>query len=119
MLSGGVPGNKGGGRPANVFRRRLQDLVGSDEALEYLKRCILGEEGPRIALQAAKYAAEFGFGKPRHEFDAQVDPPVDLPALRTMLLERINGAASEAKQRPDGFSRPSEQIAASPFVEGG
>ena len=63
LLTGGVPGNKGGGRPPDEFKRRMAELASSDKALAYLEASLNGEHGPEVALRAQQYAAERGYGK--------------------------------------------------------
>ena len=64
LYAGGVPGNKGGGRPPDEFKAKMAELASSDEALDYLARCLRGDEGPKAAISAQKYAADRGYGKP-------------------------------------------------------
>lgn len=63
LNSGGTPGNKGGGRPPDEFKRRMAAMASSETALDYLEACLNGEHGPEVALRAQQYAAERGYGK--------------------------------------------------------
>lgn len=63
-LKSGNPGNKGGGRTPEEFKRKMAKLASSKPALAYLDQCVRGEFGPKFAIQAQKYASERGYGRP-------------------------------------------------------
>jgi hypothetical protein len=64
LNAGGTPGNRGGGRPPDEFKRRMAEMASSDAALSYLEECLTGTHGPEVALRAQQYAADRGYGKP-------------------------------------------------------
>jgi hypothetical protein len=58
LLSGGVPGNKGGtGRPPNWFAAKLRECRDRDEVVEELKRAMADRADPNF-LAAIKFATE-------------------------------------------------------------
>lgn len=63
LLSGGKPGNRGGGRPPDEFNRRMRELASSEAALAYLEECLTGVHGPKAHASAMAFAAERGYGK--------------------------------------------------------
>ena len=79
LLSGGVPGNKGG-RPPDEFKRRMAELASSDEALEYLRECLRGDHGGKVAVTAHKHVSERGYGKETL--------PVDFKELPAIVVKR-------------------------------
>ena len=89
-LQVGNPGNKGGGRPKDQFRAQLRELVNSEEAMAFLRRCLEGHEGARVAVQAHRYAAELGYGK--LPVEVEVGPKlsdIDISRLPNALIARI------------------------------
>lgn len=84
LLSGGKPGNKGGGRTPDEFKRRMAELASSDAALEYLDECLRGEHGAKAAVSAHKHAAERGYGK----VPQGIELPPFLPAI---VVKRDDG----------------------------
>jgi len=66
-LQRGNPGNKGGGRRPDEFRRKMRELASSDRAIAYLRECVHGEYGPAAAIAAWRLIAERGFGKVQTE----------------------------------------------------
>ena len=89
-LQVGNPGNAGGGRPRNEFRRRLRELVSSEEAMAFLERCLKGEEGAQAAMQAHRYAAEGGYGKVPQQFEvSSALMGLDLNLLSDHAISRI------------------------------
>lgn len=64
LLTGGVPGNRGGtGRPPDLFRQRMAELTSSVEVEGYLTDCLRGVHGPKAFNSAYKYATEQAHGK--------------------------------------------------------
>lgn len=64
LLSGGLPGNKGGGRPKDEFQARMRELASGEEALNYFEQCLRGDHGYKAHTSAMSFAAEHGYGKP-------------------------------------------------------
>ena len=65
----GNPGNSGGkpgrsGRTPNAFKRRLRQLVCSEETEAYLAQCLRGEHGPKVFLTAYRYCVDQAYGRP-------------------------------------------------------
>jgi hypothetical protein len=59
----GNPGNRGGGRPPDEWRRSLKALTDRPAVLRFLRRCLNGKEGPQAALKAYQYLTEQQYGK--------------------------------------------------------
>ena len=62
-LRRGNPGNRGGGRRPEEFRRKMRELASSPQAIAYLRECVHGEYGPAAAIAAWRLIAERGYGK--------------------------------------------------------
>lgn len=75
LRTGGKPGNKGGGRPPDEFKRRMAELASSDEALEYLAECLRGDHGAKAAVSAHKHVSERGYGKEPQAVGHEVSGP--------------------------------------------
>lgn len=63
LLRTGNPGNRGGGRTPDEFKKRMREIASSEAALKYLEECIHGDHGPKAAASARAYATERGYGK--------------------------------------------------------
>lgn len=63
MLSVGNPGNRGGGRPPDEFRRIMAEMASREDVLEYLEQCLKGYHGAKAAVAAHKHVTERGYGK--------------------------------------------------------
>lgn len=59
----GNPGNKGGGRTPDAFKRLMAEYANTPKALAYLKASLEGEHGPQAAASAREYVTERGYGK--------------------------------------------------------
>ena len=62
-LQRGNPGNRGGGRRPEEFKRQMRELASSPAAIEYLRGCVHGEYGPAAAIAAWRLIVERGYGK--------------------------------------------------------
>ena len=63
LLRGGVPGNRGGMNYPDAFKAKMRELANrAVQALELSK--ILEDPTSELYLPAAKWAADYGFGKP-------------------------------------------------------
>lgn len=62
LLSGGKPGNKGGGRPKDEFQARMRELA-SREATQAALEAILETPTHPHYMKALAFAAEHGYGK--------------------------------------------------------
>ena len=82
LLNGGIPGNKGGGRPPNEFKQRMAALVSRDDVERYLEECLSGAHGPKIFLQAYEMACNFGYGKPSQPIDVRASEPLIVKVVR-------------------------------------
>ena len=68
LLAGGVPGNKGGGRPSNELRGSLREIL--DEGLPHLQEFATGVSGtPSDQLKAIDIAARHGLAKEAYDED--------------------------------------------------
>lgn len=63
LLAHGVPGNPGGGRTPDQFKRAMKAVAAGKKTLRYLQECAEGKHGASAAIQAQQYAAERGYGK--------------------------------------------------------
>jgi len=63
-MSGGVPGNKGGGRPPDQFKAMCAALASSKEVEQNVRKILADPEHP-LYLGALKWATENGYGKPQ------------------------------------------------------
>jgi len=59
----GNPGNKGGGRPKEVFRRRIKAALVRGKVTKYLRECLDGEHGPAAYFAALTYSSDRTLGK--------------------------------------------------------
>lgn len=64
----GNPGNKGGGRPKDEWKRLCQELASKPEQLE-VAREVLADKGHPAWLGAWRFVAEQGYGKPETAVD--------------------------------------------------
>jgi hypothetical protein len=86
LLSGGVPGNKGGtGRPPDEFKARMRELVTRAEVEQELET-VLGTRDHPQWLGALKYATEHGYGKPKESLEVS-----GKIGLETLLVESMGG----------------------------
>lgn len=88
----GNPGNSGGkkgrsGRPPDEFRDRMQAAASEDAAADYLDRCLAGEFGPKVFLQALAYATDRGYGRPTQpvEHAGKDGAPIDVRVTRIIV----------------------------------
>jgi hypothetical protein len=75
-----------GGRPPNEFRDRMRELANLQEVEAYTLKCLNGEFGPRFHLEARKWVAERGYGKPTQALEVF---NVDMKSLSNEQLQRI------------------------------
>jgi len=75
-LRRGNPGNKGGGRTPDEFRRKMAELASRDDVLDYLSQCLEGKYGARAAVAAHKHVSERGYGR-----EVQPISVTELPAI--------------------------------------
>ena len=94
IRTGGNPGNRGGGRPPNEFKRKMRELATSEKAEKYLDRCLDGEFGPKFCMQAKAHVDEHGYRKAT-QFVETVDRtprapvnPDELRAIYSLVLGR-------------------------------
>ncbi len=85
LNSGGTPGNRGGGRPSNEFKKCMRALASSESAFAYLKQCIDGQYGPTVFLAAHRYATERGYGKVSTVIEGNPDTPVTITVARRIV----------------------------------
>lgn len=83
-------GNRGGGRPPDEFKRAMREMASSDEALAYLERCLNGDEGALVAVQAQKYVAERGYGKVPIQVTGDAGGPLSIEVTRRIV--KVDGA---------------------------
>ncbi len=63
LLSGGIPGNKGG-RPPNEFKELCRRLTTRKATVEAVKAILEDKTHPHF-IGALKWATEHGYGKPK------------------------------------------------------
>lgn len=68
LLAGGMPGNKGG-RPPDLFKRRMRAAATYGAKQAYLAKCLRGDEGPQAYISAMRFCAEHGYGKPQEHVE--------------------------------------------------
>ena len=91
-LQRGNWGNAGGGRPPDGFKRQMRELASSPEAIEYLRGCVHGENGPAAAVAAWRMIAERGYGKVPQQFEVRSAlGDLDFLVLPDAALARIAG----------------------------
>lgn len=64
----GNPGNWGGGRPPDEFKRICQALASRDETLKAVQAILADDKHPAY-LGALKWASEHGYGRPQQTVD--------------------------------------------------
>jgi hypothetical protein len=62
LLSGGLPGNPGGGRPKDEFKSRMRELATRQETEAQLITILSDSKHPHF-LKALQYATEHGYGR--------------------------------------------------------
>ena len=69
LLPGGVPGDKGGGRPSNELRGSMREIL--EKGLPHLEEFATGENDTRPAdqLRAIEIAGRFGLPKEAYDKD--------------------------------------------------
>jgi hypothetical protein len=99
LLDGGVPGNKGGGRPPDEFKRRMRELASLKQVETYLIRCLTGREGPKAFVAALKHCTAHGYGLPKGalELMGEAGGPIEITVRReltaaTNRIAKANGA---------------------------
>lgn len=78
LLTGGVPGNKGGGRTPDAFKVLCQQLACSGaEGVARIMSKPDAEDHPAY-LGALKWATEHGYGKPKETQDVNIKAEVEV-----------------------------------------
>jgi hypothetical protein len=90
----GNPGNKGGGRPPDEFRRRMAELVNQEGVEEYLEECLRGTHGAKPFVAALQHCTAYGYGKPTqkvewHDKTPGTRSPRELAAEYMKRLEQV------------------------------
>lgn len=85
LYTGGVPGNKGGGRPPDEFKAKMRELASHDEVLEYLASCLRGDQGGTVAVSAHKHISERGYGKVPLEVSGPEGGPLEIAVTRRVV----------------------------------
>ena len=101
LNSVGTPGNRGGGRPSNEFKRRMRVLASSEAAFAYLEQCIDGHYGPAVFLAAHKYVTERGYGRISNVIEGHIDEPIAITITHQLPVDeavRIATAVANALQ---------------------
>jgi len=76
LLSGGRPGNPGGGRPPDQFKAMCRDLASKQDVMESVS-LILSDPDHPLFLGALKWASEHGYGKPNQPLEHNVGPTLE------------------------------------------
>lgn len=63
LYSGGVPGNRGGGRKPDWLKQACRRLVSSDTVLRAVREILADPDHPAF-MSALRWASENGYGKP-------------------------------------------------------
>lgn len=83
LLTGGMPGNKGGtGRPPDAFKALCQELASGAKTIDNVKT-ILGDPDHPQFLPALRWATEHGYGKAKDS--------VEVSGGVTVKLEYVDG----------------------------
>ena len=91
-LRRGNPGNRGGGRRPEEFKRQMRELASSPAAIEYLRCCVHGENGPRAAIAAWRLIVERGYGKVPMQLEVRSAlQDLDYKILPDAAIARITG----------------------------
>jgi hypothetical protein len=102
-LQVGNPGNKGGGRPADEFKRTMAEIASSDRALKYLRECVEGKHGPKAAVSAHKHATDRGYGKEMLPLGGPDGGPIEHVVTRKVvhagnrIAAHVNGANGDGR----------------------
>lgn len=89
LLSGGVPGNKGGtGRPPDEFKARMRELASAPAVERELVR-VMKSARHREWMNALRYATEHGYGKAKEHVQVDVND----------LAQQMEAARLRAKNR--------------------
>jgi len=92
LYAGGVPGNKGGGRPLDAFKAMCQRLASREETERAVDRILRNQNHPAF-MGALKWATEHGYGQPRAaiELTGKNGGPieVDTESARLRILARL------------------------------
>lgn len=123
LLSGGVPGNRGGGRTPDAIRRTLRDVL-EDEGIPLIRRVMRGEEGKPCQecgqsvsvdqrLKAADMAAKYGLGETRQHTVSMADAEVRA-RLRWLVdeLVQLGVPMDTIRQAYNTTLRPDSEIPA-------
>ena len=86
VLKRGNPGNTGGGRPTDEFKRRMRELASRDKTFAYLDECLSGKHGPQVFLSAFQLASDRAYGKVPNA----AQEPSDMEPL-TIILKKGTG----------------------------
>jgi len=70
LLTGGVKGNKGGGRHTNEFRALCRSMTDKNELVQVVVDIASGkDEDPRDRLAAIKLLWSYGYGTPKQHIE--------------------------------------------------
>lgn len=89
LYAGGVPGNKGGGRTPDEFKRLMQSYATSAEAQAGIAAILKNPKHPAF-LGALKHVTEHGYGKPAQDITSGGKPLVPA-AVNVKLVKPDEG----------------------------
>ena len=74
--TGGVKGNKGGGRPPDEFRQQMRELANKPGWALFLADCEAGIHGPEMSMKALAWLADRGYGKATQPISGEDGAPL-------------------------------------------
>ena len=74
--TGGVKGNRGGGRPPDEFRRKMRELASNPQWEVFLQECCDGVHGPLMSMKALEWLADRGYGKATQPISGEDGAPL-------------------------------------------
>jgi len=120
-LRPGNPGNKGGGRPSNLFRQACRDALNDIEALDIVKK-IAQKGSDNAKLGAIAWLTDYAYGKAPQKIevedvtDTQSTEEV-VAALMALPMEIVEGLPEKYREGIKRLHRINKPIPDGKFEE--
>jgi hypothetical protein len=82
----------------------MQGMVNADAATRFLQRCLQGDEGARVFIEALKYATDRAYGKAQQHVD--LSGKVDTGGVLLVPVMDAETWAAEAATQQAGHGEP-------------
>ncbi len=97
FLRSGNPGNKGGGRPPDEFKRLMRELASREDSVALLEAIMTGQQGDIDQyLKAREHVVSHGYGKPAQAVEHSGTVGLQIQFVR----ERSEATSSDTEPQP-------------------